>query len=185
MDGILGLGFETISQLNSQTFVQNAFAQGAIPKAIFSFALSKDLSELYLGGVNPAKHKGDFECTPVTVQEFWMVEGSAEPNGATLPTEKYSGNMIIDSGTTILIGDDVNVPKFYAGLPGALVCLSLEECGVASGYWTVPCDKVPDVTVTFAGRPFVIPAESFNRRYSPMDLLNVELTTGMHSGESI
>ncbi|KAF8595525.1 acid protease [Ceratobasidium sp. AG-I] len=162
MDGILGLGFPSISQTGSKNFVQNAKDQGAISKAIFSFALNKDSSELYIGGENSAKRTTEFICTPVTDQGYWLVKGAAEPTGATLLTEKYDGNMIIDSGTTILVGDDVNVPKFYLGIPGAAPCVDVQECGVASGFWTVPCDKIPDVVVTFGKGKFTIPAESFN-----------------------
>ena len=162
MDGILGLGFQSISQTGSKNFVQIAKDQGKIPAAIFSFALKKQSSELYIGGHNSNKYNGEFTCTPTTKQTYWLVKGAAEPKGATLPTEKYDGNMIIDSGTTILVGDNVNVPKFYAGIPGAFPCTDLSECGVASGFWTVPCDKIPDVDVTFANRKFTIPANSFS-----------------------
>ncbi|KAG9076003.1 Type I transmembrane sorting receptor, partial [Ceratobasidium sp. 370] len=160
-DGILGLAFPSISETESPNFVQNAYAQGHISEPVFSFALNQVNSELFLGGANPTKYTGDFTCVSLTKQTYWLVEGGAKPSPTKLATEEYKGPMIIDSGTTLMVGDDVNVPKFYAGIDGALPCAEVEECGV-SGLWTVPCDKVPKVVVTFTGRDFTIPSEVFN-----------------------
>lgn len=183
MDGILGLGFPSISNTNSKNFVQNAYDQGIIPEPVFSFALNKDSSELYMGGDNPDKYTGAFTCTPVTQQGYWLVDGSAKPSGAVLSTQEYSGGMIIDSGTTLLIGDDANVPKFYAGIPGMLPCPAT-ECGT-EGYYTLPCNNFPDVIVTLSGRDFVIPAASFNGKSPIVHLIETALIASKCSGSSI
>jgi cathepsin D len=161
MDGIFGLGFSSISKTGSDNFVLNAFSQGQVSKAEFSFALNEATSELYIGGDNPSKYTGEFTCTPVTKEGYWQVDGAARPSTSKSITEQYSGEMIIDSGTTILMGDETNVKKFYDGIPGASPCIT-QECGETSGYYTVPCERVPDVVVTFSGRSFTIPSTSFN-----------------------
>ncbi|KAG8743213.1 Type I transmembrane sorting receptor, partial [Ceratobasidium sp. 414] len=181
-DGILGLGFQSISQTGSANFVQNAFDQKCISERVFSFALNQANSELYFGGVNPAKYTGDFTCVPVTKQAYWQVDGAVKPSPAKLPTQEYKGSTIIDSGTTLIVGDDVNVPKFYAGIDGALPCAQVQECGV-SGLWTVPCDKVPDVVTTFAGRDFTIPSQIFN--YGKLSADSTVCVAGLASNPAV
>ncbi|KAG8683574.1 Type I transmembrane sorting receptor [Ceratobasidium sp. 394] len=161
-DGIMGLGFQSISQTSSENFVQNAFKQGKISEPVFSFALAKTGSELYIGGENMGKYSGAFTCAPVTKQDYWRFDGAVEPSPATLPTQKYDSSMIGDTGTTILVGGDPDVERFYVGVKGARPCTSINDCGVASGFWTVPCKDVPDVMFTVNGRDFKIPAATFN-----------------------
>lgn len=185
MDGILGLAFPSMSNTNSKNFVQNAKDQGKIEQAIFSFALNKASSELYIGGDNPAKYTGNFTCAPVTEQRFWMVEGSVEPSGAKVPTQRYSGKMIVDSGTTILVGGPTSVAIFYAGIPGAEPCTNKADCGTASGFYTVPCDKVPSLTATFNGCGITIPPESFISKSSSLRFIEVVLIARKCSGKTI
>jgi cathepsin D len=157
MDGILGLGFSSISDTNSENFVQNAYSEGHITAPEFSFALRDTDSELFIGGANPAKYTGPFTCTPVIEKGYWLVQGSAQPSTSNPPAGQYSGKMIIDSGTTLLMGDKENVAKFYAGLEGAATCA---DCG--DGFYSMPCNSIPDVVVGFNGGDFTIPAAAFN-----------------------
>ncbi|KAG8705493.1 Type I transmembrane sorting receptor [Ceratobasidium sp. 394] len=158
-DGIVGLGFPGISATHSSSFVENAISQGTVSHPEFSFALNEAGPELYIGGENPDKYTGEFTCAPVLEEGYWLVEGMAAPSPAQ-DTQRYSGRMIIDSGTTIIYGREDEVRRFYSGIAGAQEC-DPSACGTA-GYWTVPCDKVPDVVFTFGGKDFSIPKEDFN-----------------------
>lgn len=54
-DGILGLAYSSISELNKPPFFQTLMDQKKVDKGMFSFRLAKTGSELFLGGTNPAK----------------------------------------------------------------------------------------------------------------------------------
>ena len=65
---------------------------------------------------------------------------------------------IIDTGTTLIIGDSLNVRRFYTQIPG-----SKDASGtVGPGYYTVPCNAVPTVQFTFGGKAFSIPPSIFS-----------------------
>lgn len=156
INGLIGLGFKTISATDSDSFVETAISQGHISSPVFSLGLKAPSPELYLGGTNPEKYSGDFTCTPVTQQGYWLVDGAAHPQPDSSQGQ-YSGAMIIDSGTTLLLGDSQNVQTFYAQIPGAKSC---DACG--TGFYTVPCNAVPTPGFTFQGTTFTIPTEDFN-----------------------
>ena len=135
-DGLLGMGYQTISDFNSPPFVQTLIAQGKTTQPVFAFKLASSGSELYIGGVNSALYTGSFTYAPVTTKvsfpsaffrkhyltsvltkAYWQVNmDSATANGKP---SVGSVTSIIDTGTTLVIGDNANVKKFYATIPGA------------------------------------------------------------------
>jgi len=67
VDGILGLGFETISNLGERPFFKTLWEEGHVSQNLFSFVLGDaDDGELYLGGLDNAKYSGELTYTPVT-----------------------------------------------------------------------------------------------------------------------
>lgn len=69
VDGIVGLGFEALSNIGEAPFVQTLFEQGAIPRNAFSFALGDgDKGELYLGGQDRRYYSGRIATTGVVHQ---------------------------------------------------------------------------------------------------------------------
>ncbi|KAF8749204.1 peptidase A1 family [Rhizoctonia solani] len=82
------------------TFVDNLYSQGEISSPVFSFRLATTGSELYLGGTNAAKYSGSITYVPLTSKTYWLTTGSSSIGS----TVGYSGAMIIDSGTTIIVG---------------------------------------------------------------------------------
>lgn len=65
-DGLMGMGFQSISAYNANTVFENLVAQGQTGEPVFSFKLAASGAELYLGGANSALYTGDFSYTPVT-----------------------------------------------------------------------------------------------------------------------
>lgn len=181
-DGLLGMGYQVISQYNSPPFFQTLVAQKKTTKPMFAFKLATTGSELYLGGVNPDLYTGSFTYVPVTAkvsppipllypddvsnlpflrQAYWQVKMDSVTvinTGPKRPTPLPRIEAIIDTGTTLIIGDAKNVKSFYAQIPGAKDAAKT----VAPGYYTVPCDAVPTVQLTFGRKAFEIPPEAFN-----------------------
>lgn len=142
-DGILGLAYPAISHLHSSSFIENAFRQGLIPSKMFSFKIANEGGELYLGGVNPARFVGPLEAHPVTRQAYWQIgNGSVNINGYTIIQR---GEMIIDSGTTIIYGPKADVEKLYSRVQGA------KKYGKREGLWKFPCAKAPSVSFSWNG----------------------------------
>ena len=61
-DGLLGLGFPSLSGYETTPLLSNLVAQGVLPSN--SFGLSP--TELYIGGANSQLYQGDFTYVPVT-----------------------------------------------------------------------------------------------------------------------
>ncbi|KEP51369.1 aspartic protease [Rhizoctonia solani 123E] len=155
-DGLIGLAFKSISQLKAPNFIDTLFSQGKISKSIFSMRLASDAgSEIYIGGSNPSKYTGEITYVPVESQSYWVVNGSASANGQ----EGFNGKMIIDSGTTSILGPYNSVWNWWSKVPGSGSCLP-RDCG-APGYFTFPCANTPSVSLKFNDREFPVAARDF------------------------
>jgi hypothetical protein len=67
-DGVLGMGYESISSYGASPVLQTLVSQGQVNTPVFSFYLAKSGSELYIGGMNAAYYQGAFTYMPVTEQ---------------------------------------------------------------------------------------------------------------------
>ena len=68
-DGLLGMGYQSISQYNSPPFFQSLVAQSRTTSPVFAFKFAATgSSELYLGGVNTNLYTGSFSYASVTTQ---------------------------------------------------------------------------------------------------------------------
>lgn len=123
MDGIFGMGYQAISQLNTPPVFQTVskpfiflwdhtltfdsnhqlIKDGAVAKSQFSFKLGASGPELFLGGMNPSLYvSGTTSWYPVTSQAYWTI--SATANVAGTPVSALgSFNAIIDTGTSVVV----------------------------------------------------------------------------------
>ncbi|KZT59560.1 acid protease [Calocera cornea HHB12733] len=159
--GLLGLAYPSLSAFNDTPFFSTLMAQGTPDSGVFAFKLSDTGSELWLGGSDAPFVQGPIDWTPVTKQKYWEVGVDALRVGYE---DTAAGNFsaIIDTGTTLVIGDSARVGAFYALIPGAK-----EDASVGSGFYSFPCNaSLPGITLEFAnasqGRPWEIDPEMFN-----------------------
>ncbi|KAJ7042803.1 acid protease [Mycena alexandri] len=160
-DGILGLAFPAISNLNQPPFFDAAHDQGAIEANQFGFFLAGSGSELYLGGVDASKFTGDIEYHGVdTSTGFWEITGGSVKVGSSLPLLGIGSvkniEAIIDSGTTIMYGPPSAVGEIYAQVPGAALF------DAQNGYYLFPCESPPQIAFNWGGADWVISAENIN-----------------------
>lgn len=153
-DGILDLALPQLSQLPPDiTFIPFLFDTGQIASSLFSLRLSSDnaVSEMFLGGVNPAKFTGPFETHPVAPQSgFWELSGgTVVVNTANLFTGQ---NFILDSGANFIFGDPAAVTAFYRdAFPGFAIFDPIQ------GFFEFPCaSQFPTIALSFGGRQWVI-----------------------------
>ncbi|KAF8268682.1 acid protease [Lactarius quietus] len=151
-DGLLGMGFESISLFETSPVFQTLVSQGQVSNPIFSFYLAESGSELYIGGANQSLYKGAFAFMPVTTQGFW--QGSFDNISVNGGSVINSESAFIDTGTTQVIGDAQSVQAIYNQIPGSHY--------VGSGTWSIPCDFNTSVSMTFSGEEFQISASTFN-----------------------
>ncbi|KAL4252094.1 peptidase A1 family protein [Abortiporus biennis] len=155
-DGLLGMGYQTISNYNSPPFFQTLVAQSRTTSPVFAFKLASTGSELLLGGTNPNLYTGEFTYASVLVKGYWQVlMDSVNVNGKKPATYLQA---VIDTGTTLIIGDSTSVRNFYATIPGSKDASST----FAPGFYTVPCNAIPSVSLTFNGKSFTIAPALFN-----------------------
>ncbi|KAA1466106.1 acid protease [Dentipellis sp. KUC8613] len=155
-DGLLGMAFPQISVFGDNPFFQTLVAQGKVTSSEFGVKLSTSGSELFLGGVDTSLFTGSFTQNPVTEVGFWQIDlQTVSANGRAAVTGLTS---IVDTGTTLIVGDTANVARFYDAVPGA------EDASrtAGPGFFTFPCASVPEVSLTFGGTAFSVSPDTFN-----------------------
>ncbi|KAJ7701568.1 aspartic protease [Mycena rosella] len=155
VDGILGLAFPAISNLNENPFFNTANGDGTVDANQFGFFLASSGSELFLGGSDDAKFSGSPEFHDVDSSTgFWQVTGAKAKVGSTAVVSGF--DTIIDSGTTIMYGPPADVKKVYAKVKGSAVFDS------TNGYYSFPCASAPEIAFNWGGADWVISAANIN-----------------------
>lgn len=78
-DGIVGLGWPQISNIDEPTLAAQLYSQGALQANQFSFKLGRtNDGALYLGGQDKSAFTGAMTYTPVTTKGYWQVRGVSE-----------------------------------------------------------------------------------------------------------
>ncbi|KAI9278614.1 endopeptidase [Phascolomyces articulosus] len=166
-DGILGMGFSTISVQGVIPPFYRMVEQDLIDEPVFSFYLGKDGGggddeyddetqggELVLGGVDPSHFTGDIHWSPVRRQGYWEIEledikfngeyADLGPVGAAIDT----GSSLIVTPTTVaeLINRDLGAEKNWAG------------------QYVLDCNAIgdlPEFCMVFSGKEFCLSARDY------------------------
>ncbi|KAH0830153.1 acid protease [Lanmaoa asiatica] len=160
-DGLMGMAFAGISLFPANPVVQTLIAEGQLSDPVFAFKLASSGSELRIGGIDSSSYTGPFTYTPVTVQD------SINANGQAISTNISA---IVDTGTTFILGDTQIVGQFYNGpqrherRKRILHEYVRTPSTVYFPYlvFSVPCNAMPNVSITIGGKLFAISAETFN-----------------------
>jgi len=155
-DGLMGMAFESLSSYGANPVFQSLVDQKRTAEPVFAFKLTDVGSELFVGGVNKKLYTGDFTYAPVTQKAYWQVKMDTVSVDGKKALENHSA--IIDSGTTLILGDTASVKELFNQIPGSKDASQT----VGAGYWTVPCDKVPTVSLSFGGKAWNISPKRFN-----------------------
>lgn len=153
-DGIMGLGYNTISVNGIVPPFYNMLDQGLLDEPVFSFYLSdtndeSSESEAMFGGVNTDHYTGKLTKIPLRRKAYWEVDLDAITFGDDTAEMDDTG-VILDTGTSLI------------ALPSTMAELLNKEIGAKKSYngqYTVECDKrdsLPDLTFTLTGHNFTI-----------------------------
>lgn len=152
-DGILGLGYDSISVNKIPPPFYNMIEQGKLDKPVFAFYLggTEDQSEATFGGIDESRYTGKLIKLPVRRKAYWEVDFDAITFGDQVASLDNTG-AIVDTGTSLI------------ALPTTIAELLNEEIGAKKGWngqYSVDCakrDSLPDLTFTLTGHNFTISA---------------------------
>ena len=152
-DGIMGLGYDTISVNKIPPPFYKMLEQGLLDEPVFAFYLSDtkngDDSEAIFGGVDKDHYTGKMVKIPLRRKAYWEVQLDAITFGDATAEIENTG-VILDTGTSLI------------ALPSTLAELLNKEIGAKksfNGQYTVECskrDSLPDLTFTLTGYNFTI-----------------------------
>jgi len=164
-DGILGLGYPSISVDGLTPVFQSMVELGILPAPEFSFWLSKDPAQtpggmLILGGSDPSYYEGDLHFVQVSRKAYWQFD----IGGVTLGDKVMvsGGSAIADTGTSLLLGPTEDIHRIVEALGISSQPSSTGNEG--QGQYMVPCDQVsslPPLAFEINGRAFELRGEEY------------------------
>ncbi|GLB33562.1 putative peptidase A1 family protein [Lyophyllum shimeji] len=150
-DGLMGMAFPQISNFPANPVFQTLIAENKTTARQFAFKLTNSGSELFLGGANNSQFIGSLSINPVVREGFWQVSLDAvNVNGAAAVVAQSA---IIDTGTTLVLGNWNSVSAVYAAIPGSQAATST----IGPGFFTYL-----SISLTFGGKAFAISPSTFN-----------------------
>jgi len=149
-DGILGLGYDTISVNHITPPFYSMINHDLLDEPVFSFRIGsseEDGGEAVFGGIDSSAYKGKITYVPVRRKAYWEVElEKVSFGGETLELE--STGAAIDTGTSLI------------ALPTDVAEMLNTQIGAKkswNGQYTVDCNTVPglpELTFYFGGKPY-------------------------------
>lgn len=145
MDGILGLGPASSSDLGSQTVMQTLDNQAGLKTNILGIHLQRAADgakdgTITIGGLDASKFNGDIAYTPIKSGNAWEIPVD-DVFVAGTPC-KFSGkSAIIDTGTSYALMPPSDAKTLHSLIPGS------SSSGEA---YTVPCDAQTTVEVSIS-----------------------------------
>ncbi|RAL15430.1 pepsin-like aspartic protease [Aspergillus homomorphus CBS 101889] len=155
-DGILGLGYDTISVNKIVPPFYNMLKQGLLDEPVFAFYLGDankegDSSVATFGGVDKSHYTGELIKIPLRRKAYWEVDLDSIALGDDVAELENTG-VILDTGTSLI------------ALPSSLAEMINAQIGAKKGWtgqYTIDCAKrssLPDVTFALSGHNFTISA---------------------------
>ncbi|KAL5357736.1 aspartic peptidase domain-containing protein [Aspergillus floccosus] len=153
-DGILGLGFDTISVNRIEPPFYKMVNQGLLDEPVFAFYLGDtnkegDESVATFGGIDKSHYTGELIKIPLRRKAYWEVDLDAITLGDETADLENTG-VILDTGTSLI------------ALPSNLAEMINAQIGAKKGFtgqYSVDCEKrssLPDITFALSGHNFTI-----------------------------
>jgi len=150
-DGLCGMAWPSISENGITPPFMSFWQAGAVASNSFAFYLTKNANQvgslLTLGGYNTSCSKNDWNYVPLIKEWYWMISmTSIAVNGKMITGTNMKA--IIDSGTSLLVGDSKLVKQILAMIPTVA-----EDCS--------NINSLPNVTIVIGGITYTLPATSY------------------------
>ncbi|KAG5832531.1 napsin-A [Anguilla anguilla] len=159
-DGVLGMGYPSISVAGVRPVFDTAMAAKLLPQNIFSFYINRNPraavgGELVLGGADDQHYEGALHYVNVTRKAYWQIAMDGVSVGNQLALCKGGCQAIVDTGTSLIVGPAKEVRALQRAI-GALPLLM--------GEYMIPCGKIPSLPVisfTLGGKQFNLTGEDY------------------------
>ena len=172
-DGILGLGYDTISVNRIVPPFYKMMDQKLVDEPVFAFYLANTDgdSEVVFGGVDKSRYEGKITTIPLRRKAYWEVDFDSISFGDDTADLENTG-AILDTGTSLIT------------LPSQLADMLNAQMGAKKGYngqYSIDCakrDSLPDITFGLSGYNFTLGPEyyilevsgSCISTFTPMDI---------------
>jgi len=159
-DGILGMGYDSISVNNLTTPFSNLIKGGKCDEPVFAFWLSRDPSsgakggELTLCGTDKNHYEGDLFYVPVTREKYWQIAVDSLDVGGKSIAATFQA--IADTGTSLLTGPTKDITEVNKAIGAHKIPIV--------GEYVVPCsklDSLPTVTFKINGKEFPLTPQEY------------------------
>ncbi|KAK0408766.1 hypothetical protein QR680_004143 [Steinernema hermaphroditum] len=157
IDGILGLGFQSLAVDGVVPPLINAINQGLLDQPVFTVWMEEKgnvnnmKGGLYTyGGVDTAHCGSQITYVPLSSATYWQFRMDAVTAGSYSSSQGW--DVISDTGTS-LVGGPQDIVDAIAQAVGAQA--------VEGGY-TIPCSGTPDVVLTIGGQKYAIKSHNYN-----------------------
>ena len=139
-DGILGLGWDSISVGHVPTPMNALVQSGQLPEPVFAFYLgNKQPGELVFGGVDPKHYTGSFSFVPLSSESYWEIN----LDGVKLGSDSVSStkSAIVDSGTSSWQDPSRRSPRLQQSLEpspswaGSMWWTAVPSCQTSHSPW--------------------------------------------------
>jgi hypothetical protein len=159
-DGILGLGFDSISVGGVKTVFHNAMEQGKLEKPVFAFYLGDNADgELTFGGYDATKFEGELTWVKLSEATYWRIDLDGVKIGSF---SIGSTDAIVDSGTSLITGPTEDIRK---------IANEIGATPTITGQYTIDCNLVedlPEITWMIDGKNYVVPGKDLVLQTSGM-----------------
>jgi len=148
-DGILGMGWNSISVKKYPTIFDHIQEQKLCDPS-FSFYMtdkpSSAGSELIFGGVDSEYYTGEFTYHNLISESYWLIGGDKfSYNGKSFGNGDLK--LIVDSGTSLIVGDTPLFKDLIADIPQAVDCSKI--------------DSLPTITFTIDGKDYPVTPQMY------------------------
>merc|ERR1711872_8604 len=162
-DGILGMGWSTISVDGLPTVFDSMIAQKKVDAPVFGFWLNRDPNDsnggkLVLGGSDKALYTGEMSYIPLTRLGYWQVKMDGVSVAGADSVCAGGCEAVMDTGTSLIAGPASDIAAINKAI-GAKV-------NPLTGQGMIDCDQIPNlptINFTLEGKDYVLKIEQGNQ----------------------
>eukprot|EP00474_Spongospora_subterranea_P008364 CRZ08822.1 hypothetical protein [Spongospora subterranea] len=185
-DGIVGMAFPSISVGGLAPVYQALYDCGIVYNRMFSFFLPsspEEQGELTFGGLDVSRYAGPMNWFPLVTKTYWQIMADSVALGATCV---FNQTVIVDTGTSVMIGPKAYVDEFIHSLKAPMIRLngqSFTSCALTGSF---PNFRVVFNNVNFDLTPdqYLIKTKVSNVELCMVGIMGMDVPSGVDGGKS-